>query len=109
MLNDLEELDHRLATINISSFVVASYLRLSVLENQTRDVQVTMQPCPMLEKQRFSNDMLVFVTDDGCRKHFSLSAAEQTRRATQSVELRPLCLAAAGKSTFIKFNFVPEA
>ncbi|XP_029698573.1 laminin subunit alpha-1 isoform X2 [Takifugu rubripes] len=39
MLNDLEDLDDHLAAVNISSFVVASYLRLAALENQTRGVQ----------------------------------------------------------------------
>lgn len=46
MLDDLEALDNHLATANISSLAVASYLRLAVLENQTRDVQVSVQLRP---------------------------------------------------------------
>ncbi|TNM96650.1 hypothetical protein fugu_016311 [Takifugu bimaculatus] len=59
MLNDLEDLDDHLAAVNISSFVVASYLRLAALENQTRGVQVTVQHRPLLETQRFGHDTCV--------------------------------------------------
>lgn len=59
MLNDLEDLDDHLAAVNISSFVVASYLRLAALENRTRGVQVTVQHRPLLETQRFGHDTCV--------------------------------------------------
>lgn len=59
MLNDLEDLDNHLTSVNISSLVVASYLRLAALENQTRGVQVTVQHCPLLETQRIGDDTCV--------------------------------------------------
>lgn len=108
MLNDLEVLDNHLSAVSISSFVVASYLRLAALENQTRDVQVTVQHRPLLRRSG-SAVTRVFVTGDGGRKHFSLSAAEPTGRATRPDEPRPRCPAAAGKTTSIKPNLVTEA
>lgn len=56
LLTDLEDLDTHLAAVNLSSFVVASYLRLAALENQSREVQVAVQRRPLLETQRDGAD-----------------------------------------------------
>lgn len=68
MLNDLEEVEHQLSTVNISSLVVASYLQLAQLESQSREVQVTQQHRPLLENRQCGDDALVLVAGAGCRK-----------------------------------------
>lgn len=71
LLNDLEDVDVHLGTVNISRLVVASFLQLAELENRSREVQVTAQHCPPLEAQQCSNDALS-VAGAGCRRRCSL-------------------------------------
>lgn len=54
LLDDLEDVDGRLSTVNVSSLVVASYLQLAELEKQSRQLQVTAQHRPLLETQQRS-------------------------------------------------------